>query len=283
MRRIAWRAAWVALVVVVTGGCSRLAAPDPDLFPPPPRDAITFWGHACCYIDVAGEGVVTDPVFRQVLLSRHRKVGAPPPSAYAATRVILLSHAHPDHLDPPTLRTFPDRAVILCPEPAAAYLRDAGHEVRVMHPGDVEDFGAFRIVAVAAFHMGGRWGIHAEADGRALGYVVEAPDNVIYYSGDTNFFSGIPDVGWTYDPDIVLLNVNGHLPGTEAVRAAWATRARIIVPLHWGAYPYWLFGGNSRPRDEKTLIRLLDDRLRILEVGQSLPLAEAPHRRIALP
>ena len=40
----------------------------PQLFPAPPRDAITFWGHACVYIDVDGVGVVTDPVFERTLL-----------------------------------------------------------------------------------------------------------------------------------------------------------------------------------------------------------------------
>jgi L-ascorbate metabolism protein UlaG (beta-lactamase superfamily) len=264
-------------------GCSGLTHTDPALFPPPERDAITFWGHACTYIDIDGVGVVTDPVFRKTLVFRHRREPAPPPSSYAGARVVLLSHAHPDHLDPPTLRTFPDAAVILCPEPSARYLKDTGHDVRVMHPGDVYPFDGGTITAVDAHHMGGRWGIRAAADGRALGYVIETPRATIYYSGDSNYFSGFADVGWTFDPDILLLNVNGHLRGTDAVRAAWASRARLVVPLHWGTYPYWIFGGNERPRDEATMRRLVAERLRVLELGQSLPLSSVSHQRHALP
>jgi len=264
-------------------GCAGLARPDASVFPPPARDAVTFWGHACAYVDIDGVGVVTDPVFRSSLFFRHRRGPAPPPSSYAGARVVLISHAHPDHLDAATLRTFPDQAVILCPEPAARYLRDTGHEVRVMRPGDVYAFETGSIVAVDAYHMGGRWALHAEADGRALGYVIQGDDAVIYYSGDTGYFTGFADAGWTCDPDILMLNVNGHLKGTDAARAAWASRARVVIPLHWGTFPYWIFGGNERPRDEETMKRLLGDALHVLAVGQSLPLSAAPHQRDALP
>jgi L-ascorbate metabolism protein UlaG (beta-lactamase superfamily) len=80
-------------------------------------------------------------------------------------------------------------------------------------------------------------------------------------------------VGRTFAPDIAILNVNGHLPSTDATRAAWATRARLVIPTHWGGFKYWVVGGNKRPRDLETLERVLGERLRVLEVGESLPLS----------
>lgn len=273
----------LALACLVVSGCAGLSRTDGALFPPPERNSITFWGHACSYIDIDGVGVVTDPVFRETLFFRHRRGPAPPPSSYAGARVILISHAHPDHLDPPTLRTFPAESVILCPEPALKHLKGLGKEVRVMRAGEVYDFEGGSITAVAMQHMGGRWGLSAAADGRALGFVIETPRETIFYTGDSNYFSGFADVGWSHDPDILLLNVNGHLRGTDAVRAAWATRARVVVPMHWGTFPYWIFGGNNRPRDEETLRRLIAGRLRVLEVGQSMALPDVARDRHALP
>lgn len=273
----------VVALSLLAAGCTGLAQTDAGLFPPPERDAITFWGHACAYIDIAGVGVVTDPVFRETMIFRSRRGPAPPPSSYAGARVVVISHAHPDHLDVPTLRTFPDDTVILCPEPAAKHLQDVGREVRVMRPGEVYPFDRGSITAVAVHHMGGRWAVSSSTDGRALGYVIETPDETIFYSGDTNYFSGFADVGWSFDPDILMLNVNGHLRDTDAVRAAWATRARIVIPLHWNTYPYWIFGGNKRPRDEALLQRLIAERLRVLELGQSLPLSAVSRDRRALP
>jgi L-ascorbate metabolism protein UlaG (beta-lactamase superfamily) len=148
-----------------------------------------------------------------------------------------------------------------------------------MRPGDTFEMGRARITAVAAHHGGTRTGTHAVADGRALGYVIEAPGATIYYSGDTDYFSGFTDVGWTYQPDIAILNVNGHLQSTDATRAAWASRASVVIPTHWGGFKYWLVGGNKRPRDLDTLERVLGDRLHVLEVGQSLPIGPATFHR----
>jgi L-ascorbate metabolism protein UlaG (beta-lactamase superfamily) len=272
-----------AAVCLLASGCSGLARTDAGVFPPPERNAITFWGHACAYVDVDGVGIVTDPVFRNVILSRHRRGPAPPPSSYAGARVVLISHAHPDHMDPPTLRTLPEEAVILCPEPVAEHLKGVGRDVQVMHGGDVYAFDGGTITAVSVHHMGGRWGLTSGTDGRALGYVIETPQQVIFYSGDSNYFSGFSDVGWSFDPDILMLNVNGHLSGTDATRSAWATRARVVIPLHWGTLPYWIFGGNDRPRDEQLMKQVVGDRLHVLEVGQSYPLAAPRDERQALP
>jgi L-ascorbate metabolism protein UlaG (beta-lactamase superfamily) len=262
----------LALCALACAGCGGLATPNGDLFPPPPRDAVTFWGHACVYIDAGGVGVVTDPVFERSVFMRKRRIASPPPSSYAGARVVLISHAHPDHLSGETLRTFPEGVVILAPRPCAKYLDDVGREVRIMAPGDVFETEGVRVTAVAAHHMGPRLGLDAAADGRALGYVVETAAATIFYSGDTDYFSGFADVGWSFDPDVAILNINGHLASTEATRAAWATRAPVVIPIHWGGFGYWVFGGNKRPRDGDTLARVIGEKLKVLEVGQSLPL-----------
>ena len=115
----------LAVVVLVSSGCGRhLARTDETLFPDPPENAITFWGHACTYIDIAGFGIVTDPVFDQATFFRRRKVPAPPPPAYRNARVVLLSHAHQDHLSPRSLVTFPAETVILAPVPTAELLEE---------------------------------------------------------------------------------------------------------------------------------------------------------------
>src|SRR5262249_21138491 len=47
------RRSWLpAAAVVALAGCSGLAHVEPSKYPDPKRDSITFWGHACSYIDV---------------------------------------------------------------------------------------------------------------------------------------------------------------------------------------------------------------------------------------
>jgi L-ascorbate metabolism protein UlaG (beta-lactamase superfamily) len=259
--------------LLVAQGCARpLARVDADVFPDPAPNAITFWGHACCYIDLDGFGIVTDPVFVDATLFRVRKAPAPPPPAYRGARVVLISHAHADHLNPKSLATFPRETVILCPEPSAGHLGEIGREVRVMEPGDEYAIPGGKITAVVAKHPGGRWGVTASTDGGALGYVIETPTATMFYSGDTIFFEGFERVGQTYRPDIVLLNINGHLHSEDAVRAARATRASTIVPMHFGAYGYFQGAERRTPRDYDEMRRELGSQLVILDLAASLPL-----------
>lgn len=260
------------MLVALGSGCGGLASVDPERFPPPPNNAISFWGHACLYIDVDGVGLVTDPVFEKHTIFRFRKIDAPPPERYAHTRVILISHAHPDHLSAVTIRTFPAGATILCPEPAAKRLQDVPQKVVVMEPGEVFEFEAGAIHAVAAHHPGGRYSFDAEADGRALGYVIESERGTVYYSGDSDPFDGFESVGERFRPDVTILNINGHMHGADAIFAALATRSRLYVPAHYGAYGYLGLPPAHLPRDNDDMVRALGPLWVVLEPGESTPL-----------
>ena len=271
-------AALLAGWLLVSGGSAHadLGAPDSVLFGEPMRNAVTFWGHACCYIDVDGFGIVTDPVFERTATGRRRTVGIPPRDRYAGARVVLISHAHNDHLGLETLASFPPGTVVLCPPPVAEHIDELGFEVRVMKLGEAYPYPGGRIIAVAAHHTGGRWSIRASSDGRALGWVIETPYGTVYYSGDTNYFEGFAEVGSTYHPDVAILSVSGHLHSRDAVSAALDTRARFVIPVHHGAYG-WLFSGERKlPRNYEEMTRLLGPLLVTLGLGKSLPLPNAP-------
>jgi L-ascorbate metabolism protein UlaG (beta-lactamase superfamily) len=266
----------VSLAAVLGTGCASSGvhtATMPNPYGPPPRNAVTFWGHACAYIDIGGYGIVTDPVFSErYAVIRRRLIPAPPMSAYARTRIVLISHAHQDHTDPSTLRRFPHDARILAPAPAARYLRNRGFQVRTMIPGDVVPFPGGTIIAVAALHPGSRLSLKARADGRALGYVIRTSDRTLYYSGDTEYFPGLTDIGRRFRPDLVLLNVNPHLHSKDALAAIADVGAPKVVPMHWGAYD----GRSVRlvPGWIHELVEALGDRVIHLPVGGTLALRD---------
>jgi len=237
----------------------------------PRADAITFWGHSCAYIDVEGFGIVTDPVFsHRYATIRRRLIPAPPPDVYDQTRVILISHAHQDHLDPATLDRFSPRTVILAPYPSARYLRKHGFRATVMRPGDEYPFPGGTIIAVPARHPGGRLSLKARSDGRAIGFVIRTAEGTVYYTGDTEYFSGFTRIAEGFHPNILLLNLNAHLHSEDALQAIEDLHSPVVVPLHLGAYD-----GKSEsmgPRWRSELVDSLGARVIPLEVGQSLPL-----------
>jgi L-ascorbate metabolism protein UlaG (beta-lactamase superfamily) len=141
-----------------------------------------------------------------------------------------------------------------------------------MKPGDSCEFLGGTIIAVAAHHPGGRNSLNAEADGRALGYVIRTENETIYYSGDTDYFEGIADVGERYRPNIALLNVNPHLPSEDALRAFTALGSPRVIPIHSMGYGGPTANANIRRRAEFSA--LLGTLALPLAVGESLPLGD---------
>lgn len=269
---------WPVLLLVsaTAAGCvpAVLSKPriDRALYSEPPNDAITFWGHACAYIDIEGFGIVTDPVFTpSYAIIRRRLVPAPPRESFDQADVVLISHAHQDHLNPKTLARFTPGTTVLCPWPAAKYITGLGLRVRVMRPGDEFAFPGGTIIAVAAHHPGGRLSLKARSDGRALGYVIRGPRSTVYYSGDTEYFPGIAAIGSKYHPDVALLNVNAHLHSEDAIFAVAGLGMPYVVPMHLGAYD----GKSKRlgPRWRAELVDALGSTVVPLEIGESLRLS----------
>ena len=84
---------------------------------------VTYVGHATILIDLDGVRLLTDPVLRARVV--HLRRIAPPVSAGSLGQVdaILLSHAHWDHLDLPSLRTFDRSVPVVAPRGLGALLR----------------------------------------------------------------------------------------------------------------------------------------------------------------
>ena len=245
---------------------------DGDFFPPPPRNHVTFWGHACCYIDVDGFGIVTDPVFTGRYGFRRRKIPVPPSQSRAGARLILVSHAHMDHLDLESIAMFPDSARVLCPWTVAGYIEEIGRGFTIMRPGDTYEYPHGKVVAVAAEHPGRRFSLRKSSESGAIGFVITTPYGTVYYSGDTEYFEGMIDIGTAWQPEIAILNITPHLSGESAVRAVWATRAKAVIPVHFGAYDYILFGPLKSPRGYDEIEELISEQAVLLQPGESLSL-----------
>jgi L-ascorbate metabolism protein UlaG (beta-lactamase superfamily) len=201
---------------------------------------IGYVGHATVLIELDGVRLVTDPVLRSRVFHLRRVVPAVPAGALGRVEAILISHAHWDHLDLPSLRSF-DRSVrVVVPRgagPLLARLRFA--EVAEVDVGDRIRVGTLDVLATPAEHDGRRGPLGVRAP--ALGFVVSGSRRV-YFAGDTDLFDGMESIGG--DLDVALLPVAGwgkklglgHLDAAGAAEAARVLRPRIAVPIHWGTF-----------------------------------------------
>ena len=201
---------------------------------------IEFVGHATVRIEVAGVRVLTDPFLRTSLgpLERH----GPVPDAVAETDIdlVLVSHGHPDHFDPTSLRSLRGSPAIVVP-------RGLGPWARRVVTGDVIEVEAGTRVTVAGLDIdvvpASHWISPGAPRAKPVGYVLDAGPRV-YFAGDTGRFDGLDRVLTAVD--VALLPVwtwgphrgPGHLGPRSAAQALASAGPTVAVPIHWGTlYP----------------------------------------------
>jgi L-ascorbate metabolism protein UlaG (beta-lactamase superfamily) len=216
---------------------------------------VTFIGHSSFLVQAAGENLLFDPVFSTwlILLRRQRRPGVrvrdlPP------IDIVLLSHAHMDHLDRSSLRRVvratrrrSGRApVVVVPTEVADIVRGLGFsEIIELRWWESYAAGGVTITHTPAKHWGTRWIM----DGHRGygGYVVEGGARRLYYSGDTAYFDGFREIGDRLRPEIALLPIGAYTPESyravhtspeDALRAFQDLEAEVMVPMHYGTF--WL-------------------------------------------
>ena len=199
---------------------------------------IEYVGHATVFIDLDGVRLLTDPLLRNRVAHLRRST----PVAARTRRgvdAVLISHAHYDHLDLPSLEKLGKKVPVVLPRGLGGLLRKRRFEsVMEVEVGETLAIGELRILAVPAEHDGSRSPIGASAD--PLGYVITGSKS-IYFAGDTDLFDGMRelapvDVGlipiWGWGPGLG----GGHLDPKRAAEAAARVRPGLVIPIHWGTY-----------------------------------------------
>jgi L-ascorbate metabolism protein UlaG (beta-lactamase superfamily) len=258
----------------------RLAMPD--------ELGITFIGHSSFLVQAAGQNLLFDPVFSTwlILLRRQRRPGVrvrdlPP------IDIVLLSHAHMDHLDRSSLRRVvratrrrSGRApIVVVPSDVGDLMRGLGFsQVIELRWWERSEVHGLAITHTPAKHWGTRW----ITDGHRGygGYFLAGGSCRLYYSGDTAYFAGFHEIGARLRPEIALLPIGAYSPDSyravhtspeDALRAFEDLGAQTMVPMHYGTF--WL----SQEPLQEPLPRLLasaqklglEDRIAAIREGET--------------
>lgn len=167
--------------------------------------------------------------------------------------VILLTHAHFDHMaDAPALSAI-NKAPVYAPAGLADSLTTLGVMPVEMAPrfnkgGVVFPLGpeaGIKIIATHAEHSSEfRWKNpdtgkdEMRQGGEPMGYIVELENGFrIYHMGDTGIFGDMKLIGELYKPDLILIPIGSHFVMPPA-DAAYATREmlkpKFAIPMHYG-------------------------------------------------
>ena len=242
---------------------------------------VTFIGHASVMLTTQRSRVLVDPFLGEFLLGIRRREAASLASTDAAdTSLVLISHAHRDHLHLPTLRKLSRQVVVVLPKRCQSLVHPLGFDRIVeLSPGESFEHRDLEVTAVAARHDGRRGLIHRPWR-PSNGYIVKCAGANVYCAGDTAYFSGFEEIGRRLQPDVALLPIAGydppalredHMSPLDAVQAFVDLGAKLLVPIAYGSFPM-----GYEPIDEPVtwLVELCRqhgflDRLFVLRPGES--------------
>ncbi|GBF72220.1 hypothetical protein PA598K_00458 [Paenibacillus sp. 598K] len=212
------------------------------------QPTVTFIGHSTFLIQLGGLNIVTDPVWAgRMGFSRRLSAPGVPIEALPPIDVVLLSHAHYDHLHLGSLRRLPGDFEMLVPEGLGQWMRRRGFaRVRELSWWSETTVGRVSFSFVPAKHWTRRtpWDTNTSHWG---GWIMTLDERRIYFAGDSGYDSLFAEIGARYPGiDVALIPIgayepewfmrDAHMSPEEAVQTYIDLGARCFVPMHYDAY-----------------------------------------------
>ncbi len=219
--------------------------------------AVCWLGHGSVVVTLGQLTIAVDPVLSDrigVRIGRRtiglsRRTEAPiSPEALKGVDLILITHAHFDHLDRPTLMKLADSRTAVVVPPRCANLIPGGFaRVHELPSGSTIDFGGATIRA----HTPRHWGSRAWLDRRRgfCAYEIRHDEGSVLFTGDTaetNTFNGIGDL------DLAVFGIGAYEPWEhmhatpeQVWRMFTQTGAQYLLPVHHSTFEL-----SDEPMDE---------------------------------
>ncbi len=222
-----------------TGLFDRIRGADP---------AFSWLGHASMVCNLAGVTIAVDPVLSVRIGARlgKRTLGLlrlqPAPATPECIRgvdLVLLTHAHFDHLDRPTLAAMSDRGTsVIAPPGVGALVPGTFGRLHTLDAGKALSIRGLRIAAVQPRHWGARTLIDRHR--RVNSYVVQADNLRVLFAGDTAYTESFARHG-PFDLAVFGIGaynpwVHMHATPEQVVRMADLSQSARLLPVHHSTF-----------------------------------------------
>lgn len=213
------------------------------------RKLSAIWiGHATVLLRIGGMTVLTDPVFTNrvglglwlTTLGPQRHIAAAV-SARQLPKIdlIMISHAHFDHLDRQSLASLDKKTPVVTAEHTRDLVWDLGfRDVRELRWGERTRLNGLAITARQVQHWGARTFFDKHRGYNA--YLLESSAGRVLYGGDTAYQELFKDIArvnlaimgiGAYDPYI-----QAHATPEQAWTMANHARADFVLPMHHSTF-----------------------------------------------
>jgi len=272
-----------------------------EILPPPDKPQPATWGdrdvhaawlgHATVLVNFYGLTILTDPTLMPRVGARiggatvgpKRLVESPvsikelPP-----IDLVLLSHAHMDHFDIPTLRHFGAATkAVSAPETLDLFARMKYRQnVKELRWGEAAmvhtAHGDVRVEAFEVKHWGARWR-HDKHRGYN-GYILEREGKKLMFGGDTAMTDKFQLIRSKGPFDVAIMPIGSYKPfkknhctPEESVAMLNAARAEKILPIHFKTFRLGE-EGTTEPM-ERLEASIAPDRIALRNIGETFRLS----------
>ena len=241
-------------------------------------------GHSTVYLSLDGFTILTDPVFSAKIginfgpmtIGLKRLVApAVPVREMPRPDLVLVSHAHMDHFDIPSLRALANSGTSVV---TASHTRDLFRCMRYAHIhqlgwGESVQVGAANVRAFEVVHWGAR--MRNDTYRGYNGYLIECGRFRIVFGGDTAHTHSFRALRSSRAVDLAIMPIGAYNPWIrvhcnpeQAVAMANDAGADFILPVHHRTFE---LGREPRGEPMERLVRAvgpLTDRIALREIGQ---------------
>ena len=246
-------------------------------------------GHSTVLLKIDGFTIITDPVFSTraglhlgpVTLGVKRLTAPALPLAdLPKIDLVLLSHAHMDHFDLPSLRRLEERATTVVTASRTGDLLRVGQYAGVHEIGwgQEQRVGPATIRGLEVNHWGAR--LRTDTYRGYNGYLIQIGRYRIMFAGDTADTTKLTKIAGSKHVDMAIIPIGAYNPWVrfhctpeQAWRISQEARAELFFPVHHSTFKL------SREPVTEPLERLhaaagpQENRIIIHEIGQEFKLS----------
>ena len=194
---------------------------------------IKYYGHSCFVIHCSGSTLLFDPFITPNELAKEINIEEIKP------HYIFISHAHQDHLyDALDIASKNNSKIVGIWEISEWAIKNGHSNTHPMNIGGSWEFDFGKVHMVNAVHSSsfpdGSYG------GQPAGFIIEAENKTIYYSGDTALTLDMQLIARKHKLNLALLPIGNNftMDVNDAIIASDFIQCNKIIGMHYDTFGY---------------------------------------------